>query len=229
SLPGLSRGLIANRVSYQFGFRGPSLAVDTAQSSSLAAVHLACESLLSGATGLALAGGVHLNLVPEGALAFARAGAFSPDGRCYTFDARANGFVRGEGGGMVVLKRLADAVADGDPISCVLLGSALNNDGGGPGLTVPDGHAQEALLRQAYAQAEIEPGRVRYVELHGTGTRVGDPIEAAALGSVFGQERDAAEPLLVGSVKTNIGHLDGASGVIGLIKAALSLRHAAIP
>ncbi|ADI03794.1 modular polyketide synthase [Streptomyces bingchenggensis BCW-1] len=229
SLPGLSRGLIANRVSYQFGFRGPSLAVDTAQSSSLAAVHLACESLLSGATGLALAGGVHLNLVPEGALAFARAGAFSPDGRCYTFDARANGFVRGEGGGIVVLKRLADAVADGDPISCVLLGSALNNDGGGPGLTVPDGDAQEALLRQAYAQAEIEPGRVRYVELHGTGTRVGDPIEAAALGSVFGQERDDAEPLLVGSVKTNIGHLDGASGVVGLIKVALSLRHAAIP
>ncbi|MES4907285.1 MULTISPECIES: SDR family NAD(P)-dependent oxidoreductase [unclassified Streptomyces] len=229
SLPGLSRGLIANRVSYQFGFRGPSLAVDTAQSSSLAAVHLACESLLSGATGLALAGGVHLNLVPEGALAFARAGAFSPDGRCYTFDARANGFVRGEGGGIVVLKRLADAVADGDPISCVLLGSALNNDGGGPGLTVPDGDAQEALLRQAYARAGVEPGRVRYVELHGTGTRVGDPIEAAALGSVFGQGRDAAEPLLVGSVKTNIGHLDGASGVIGLIKVALSLRHAAIP
>ncbi|WP_433381558.1 SDR family NAD(P)-dependent oxidoreductase [Streptosporangium sp. CA-115845] len=224
---GLSRAAIANRVSYRFGFRGPSLTVDTAQSSSLAAVHLACESLLAGTTSLAVAGGVHLNLVPEGALAFARAGALSPDGRCYTFDARANGFVRGEGGGVVVLKRLEDALADGDPVSAVLLGSALNNDGGGPGLTVPDGDAQEDLLRQAYARAGVEPGRVGYVELHGTGTKVGDPVEAGALGAVLGRDRD--RPLLVGSVKTNIGHLEGAAGIAGLLKVVLSLGHETLP
>ncbi|WP_407653727.1 SDR family NAD(P)-dependent oxidoreductase [Actinoplanes oblitus] len=229
SLAGLSRGLIANRVSYRFGLRGPSLTVDTAQSSSLVAVHLACESLRSGAAGLALAGGVHLNLVPDGTLAFARARALSPDGRCHTFDARANGFVRGEGGGVVVLKRLADAVADGDRIACVLLAGAVNNDGGGPGLTVPDAAAQETLLREAYDRAGADPARVHYVELHGTGTRVGDPVEAAALGAVFGAGRAGDEPLLVGSVKTNIGHLDGASGVIGLIKVALALRHGTVP
>nr|APD71701.1 type I polyketide synthase 7 [Streptomyces sp.] len=229
SLAGLSRGVIANRVSYQLGLRGPSLTVDAAQSSSLVAVHLACESLLSGATTLALAGGVHLNLTPQSTLAFARAGALSPDGRCYTFDARANGTVRGEGGGMVVLKRLSDALADGDPVHCVLLGSAVNNDGGGAGLTVPDGEAQRELLHSVYARAGAEPARVRYVELHGTGTRAGDPIEAAALGAVLGQGRPDREPLLVGSVKTNIGHLDGAAGVIGLIKVALSLRHGVLP
>ncbi len=229
SMAGLSRGVIANRVSYQLGLRGPSLTVDAAQSSSLVAVHLACESLLSGAATLALAGGVHLNLAPEGALAFARAGALSPDGRCYAFDARANGTVRGEGGGMVVLKRLSDAVADGDTVHCVLLGGAVNNDGGGEGLTVPDGEAQQELLHSAYAQAATDAARVRYVELHGTGTRAGDPIEAAALGAVLGQDRPDAEPLLVGSVKTNIGHLDGAAGVIGLIKVALSVRNGILP
>ncbi|MEU1133259.1 SDR family NAD(P)-dependent oxidoreductase [Streptomyces sp. NPDC005900] len=229
SMAGLSRGVIANRVSYQLGLRGPSLTVDAAQSSSLVAVHLACESLLSGAATLALAGGVHLNLAPEGTLAFARAGALSPDGRCYAFDARANGTVRGEGGGMVVLKRLSDAVADGDTVHCVLLGSAVNNDGGGEGLTVPDGEAQRELLHSAYAQAATDAARVRYVELHGTGTRAGDPIEAAALGAVLGQDRPDAEPLLVGSVKTNIGHLDGAAGVIGLIKVALSVRNGILP
>ncbi|WP_388580636.1 SDR family NAD(P)-dependent oxidoreductase [Streptomyces sp. NPDC006784] len=232
SLAGLSRGAIANRISYQLGLRGPSLTVDAAQSSSLVAVHLACESLLSGATGLALAGGVHLNLTPASTLAFARAGALSPDGRCYVFDARANGTVRGEGGGIVVLKRLADAVADGDRVHCVLLGSAVNNDGGGAGFTVPDGDAQRALLHDACDRAEVDPGEVRYVELHGTGTKAGDPVEAAALGTVFGRDRpDALDgpPLAVGSVKTNIGHLDGAAGVVGLIKVALSLGHRTLP
>ncbi|MFF8812311.1 type I polyketide synthase [Streptomyces pactum] len=229
SLAGLSRGVIANRISHQLGLHGPSVTVDTAQSSSLVAVHMACESLLSGAAGLALAGGVHLNLVPESTLALARAGALSPDCRSYTFDARANGFVRGEGAGVVVLKRLADAVADGDPIHCVLLGGAVNHDGDGQALTVPDSDAQQALLREAYARSGVEPGRVRYVELHGTGTRAGDPVEAGALGSVFGPSRDAAEPLLVGSVKTNIGHLDAAAGVIGLIKVALSVKHGVLP
>ncbi|UQA90601.1 type I polyketide synthase [Streptomyces halobius] len=229
SLAGLSRGVIANRVSHTFGFHGPSLAVDTGQSSSLVAVHMACESLLSGAARLALAGGAHLNLVPQSTLAFARAGALSPDGRSHTFDARANGFVRGEGAGMVVLKRLQDAIADGDPISCVLLGGAVNHDGDDQALTVPSSQAQQTLLRQAYARAGVDPGHVRYVELHGTGTRVGDPIEASALGSVLGPGRDSGQPLLVGSVKTNIGHLDAAAGVIGLIKVALSIQHGALP
>jgi acyl transferase domain-containing protein len=229
SLAGLSRGLIANRVSHRFGFHGPSLAVDTAQSSSLVAVHLAVESLQVGTTRLALAGGVHLNLVPESTLALARAGALSPDGRSFTFDARANGFVRGEGAGIVVLKRLEDAVADGDPVYCLLLGGAVNHDGDGQALTVPDGEAQRALLREAYARAGVDPGQVQYVELHGTGTRAGDPVEASALGSVLGAGRDAGRPLLVGSVKTNIGHLDAAAGVAGLIKVALSIRHGVLP
>ncbi|MFH8371042.1 type I polyketide synthase [Streptomyces sp. NPDC018031] len=229
SLAGLSRGVIANRISHQLGFHGPSVTVDTAQSSSLVAVHMACESLVSGETRLALAGGVHLNLVSEGTLALARAGALSPDCRSYTFDARANGFVRGEGAGVVVLKRLEDAVADGDPVYCVLLGGAMNHDGDGQALTVPDGDAQQALLREAYARAGVRPEEVQYVELHGTGTRAGDPVEAGALGSVFGPAREAGRPLLVGSVKTNIGHLDAAAGVIGLIKVALSMKHGELP
>lgn len=229
SLTGLWRGVIANRVSHRFGFHGPSVTVDTAQSSSLVAVYLASQSLLSGDARIALAGGVHLNLMPESTLAFARAGALSPDGISYTFDARANGFVRGEGAGVVVLKRLDDAVADGDPIYCVLLGGAVNHDGDGQALTVPDAAAQQAALAQAYARAGVAPGEVGYVELHGTGTRAGDPVEARALGAVFGAGRDADRPLLVGSVKTNIGHLDAAAGVAGLIKVALSLRHGVLP
>ncbi|MBL1101983.1 type I polyketide synthase [Streptomyces coffeae] len=228
SIAGLSRGLIANRVSQQLGLHGPSLTVDTAQSSSLVAVHMAGESLRSGAARLALAGGVHLNLVPESTIAFARSGALSPDCRSHTFDARANGFVRGEGAGVVVLKRLADAVADGDDVYCVLLGGAVNHDGPGA-LTVPSAEAQSALLREAYREAGVAPGRVGYVELHGTGTRAGDPVEASALAAVFGEGRDAARPLLVGSVKTNIGHLDAAAGVLGLIKVALSMRHGLLP
>ncbi|MFF3685002.1 type I polyketide synthase [Streptomyces sp. NPDC002187] len=228
SIAGLSRGLIANRVSHQLGLHGPSLTVDTAQSSSLVAVHMACESLRSGAARLALAGGVHLNLAPESTIAFARSGALSPDCRSHTFDARANGFVRGEGAGVVVLKRLADAVADGDDVYCVLLGSAVNHDGPGA-LTVPSAEAQSALLREACRAAGVAPAQVRYVELHGTGTRAGDPVEASALAEVYGEGRDAAQPLLVGSVKTNIGHLDAAAGVLGLIKTALSVRHGLLP
>ncbi|MBL1099164.1 type I polyketide synthase [Streptomyces coffeae] len=229
SLAGLSRGLISNRISHQLGFHGPSMTVDTAQSSSLVAVHMACQSLLSGATGLALAGGVHLNLVPDSTLALARAGALSPDCRSYTFDARANGFVRGEGAGVIVLKRLEDAVADGDRVYCVLLGGAVNHDGDGQALTVPDSHAQQALLREAHTRAGVTPEQVGYVELHGTGTRAGDPVEAGALGSVFAGSRPSDDPLLVGSVKTNIGHLDGASGVVGLIKVGLSMSHGVLP
>ncbi|QNP65824.1 type I polyketide synthase [Streptomyces genisteinicus] len=228
AVAGLSRGLIANRVSHQLGLHGPSLTVDTAQSSSLVAVHMACESLRSGAARLALAGGVHLNLAPESTIAFARAGALSPDCRSHTFDARANGFVRGEGAGVVVLKRLADAVADGDDVHCVLLGGAVNHDGPGA-LTVPSAEAQTALLRAACRDAGVDPAEVRYVELHGTGTRAGDPVEASALAAVHGEHREAGRPLLVGSVKTNIGHLDAAAGVLGLIKAALAVRHGVLP
>ncbi|MFH8371760.1 type I polyketide synthase [Streptomyces sp. NPDC018031] len=226
---GLQRGLIANRVSYVCGLRGPSLTVDTGQSSSLTAVHLACRSLLTGESRIALAGGVGLNLDAAGEREAAAFGGLSPDGRCHTFDARANGFVRGEGGGIVVLKPLTAALAAGDRIHAVIDGGAVNNDGGGAGLTVPDREAQEELLRLAYRNAGVDPARVGYVELHGTGTPVGDPVEAAALGAVLGAVRDPEHPLPVGSVKTNLGHLEGAAGISGLIKAVLAVRHGELP
>ncbi|MFF4255935.1 type I polyketide synthase [Streptomyces sp. NPDC001663] len=224
TITGVTRGIIANRISYLLGLRGPSLVVDTAQSSALAAVHLACESLRRGESTVALAGGVNLNLTPEGHEVAGRFGALSPEGRAYTFDARANGYVRGEGGGFVVLKPLRDALADGDPVQAVLLGGALGNDGGGENLTAPSRAGQAEVIRRAYRDAGVEPGSVRFVELHGTGTPVGDPVEAAALGEVLGTGRAAEDPLLVGSVKTNIGHLEGAAGIAGLLKAVLCLR-----
>ncbi|MFC4036675.1 type I polyketide synthase, partial [Streptomyces polygonati] len=227
---GLQRGIIANRVSYALRLGGPSLAVDSAQSSSLVAVHLACESLRRGESTLALAGGVNLALAMENAVTAAALGGLSPDGRCYTFDARANGYVRGEGGGLVVLKPLARALADGDPVHCVIRGGAVNNDAGGPGLTAPSPQAQQEVIRQACARAGTDPAEVQYVELHGTGTKVGDPVEAAALGAALGNSRAAgAPPLHVGSAKTNIGHLEGAAGIAGLVKAALSIRHRQLP
>ncbi|MGW2025273.1 beta-ketoacyl synthase N-terminal-like domain-containing protein, partial [Streptomyces decoyicus] len=222
---GLNRGLIANRLSYHLGLRGPSMTLDTAQSSSLVAVQSACDSLRRGDCDTALAGGVHLNLAPESTLAMARFGALSPSGRCHTFDARADGFVRGEGGGLVVLKPLSRARADGDHVHCVIRGGAVNNDGGGPGLTTPDAAAQEEVLRLACARAGIHPGDLGYVELHGTGTRVGDPIEAASLGAAFGTDPRRSAPLPVGSVKTNIGHLEGAAGIAGLLKVVLCVEH----
>jgi acyl transferase domain-containing protein len=188
------------------------MTVDTGQSSSLVAVYLAAQSLLSGETDLALAGGVQLNLDSARAVAFAEFGGISPDGRCHTFDARANGVVRGEGGGVVVLKRLTDALADGDPVHAVIHGGAVNNDGSTAALAVPDADGQCAVLTSAYTRAGVDPARVRYVELHGTGTRRGDPVEAAALGAAVGRHRPAGDPLLVGSVKTNIGHLEAAAG-----------------
>ncbi|MFJ6604587.1 type I polyketide synthase [Streptomyces lydicus] len=223
TLTGLQRGVIANRISYALGLNGPSLVVDTGQSSSLAAVHLACASLRVGESDLALAGGVNLILAPESTLALERAGTLSADGRCFTFDARANGYVRGEGGGVVVLKLLEAAVRDGDRIHAVIRGSALNNDGATETLPTPGRASQERVLRAACADAGVEPGTVRYVELHGSGTRVGDPIEAAALGATLGSARTQDAPLLVGSVKTNIGHLEGAAGIAGFIKAVLCL------
>ncbi|MFG2608530.1 type I polyketide synthase, partial [Streptomyces sp. NPDC048514] len=229
SLTGLQRSIIANRISYVLGLRGPSMVVDTGQSSSLVAVHMACDSLRRGESHIALAGGVNINIAPESFAGASKFGALSPDGRCYTFDARANGYVRGEGGALVVLKPLSRALADGDRIHCLIQGSAMNNDGGGLSLTTPDPAGQEEVLREAYRVSGVHPAEVQYVELHGTGTKVGDPVEAAALGAVIGAGRPAGGPLRVGSAKTNVGHLEGAAGITGLLKAVLSIRHRQLP
>jgi myxalamid-type polyketide synthase MxaE and MxaD len=226
---GNAMSIAANRISYVFDFRGPSLAIDTACSSSLVAVHLACCSLRNHESTLALAGGVNLILSPAIAIGFTKAGAMAPDGRCKAFDARANGYVRSEGAGIIVLKLLSKARADGDPIYAVIRGSAVNQDGRSNGLMAPNPLAQEAVLREAYRQAGISPDKVQYVEAHGTGTLLGDPIEAKALGAVLGLERPPERLCALGSVKTNLGHLEAAAGIAGLIKVALALRHREIP
>ena len=226
---GNALSIAANRVSYHFDFRGPSVAIDTACSSSLVAVHLACCSLRNGESTLALAGGVNLILSPAIAIGFTKAGAMAPDGRCKAFDARANGYVRGEGAGVVVLKPLYRALSDGDSIHAVIRGSAVNQDGRSNGLMAPSRLAQEAVLREAYRQSAVSPGSVQYVEAHGTGTLLGDPIEAQALGTVLGVDRPPGRPCALGSVKTNLGHLEAAAGVAGLIKVVLALRHREIP
>ncbi|MFG2601835.1 type I polyketide synthase, partial [Streptomyces sp. NPDC048462] len=229
SAAGLHRAMTANRLSYHLGLRGPSMAVDTAQSSSLVAVHLACEGLLRGESDLAVVAGVNLILSGHSTATMELMGALSPDGRCHTFDARANGYVRGEGGVCVVLKPLRQALSDGDRVHCVVKGGAINNDGGGPSLTTPHQDAQEAVLREAYERAGVRPEDVSYVELHGTGTRAGDPVEAAALGAVLGTARTPGAPLAVGSAKTNVGHLEGAAGIVGFLKAALAVREGELP
>ncbi|MEV4008516.1 type I polyketide synthase, partial [Actinomadura sp. NPDC049753] len=229
TLTGTRRGFISGRVSHVFGLRGPSVTVDTAQSSSLVAVYQAAQSLRDGDCELAVAGGVQVNLAPESHEALRELGALSPDGHCRPFDADANGFVRGEGGGAVVLKPLDAALRDGDRVHCVVLGGAVNNDGATPGLTAPSAEAQEEVLRLACDRAGVDPGAVRYVELHGTGTRRGDPVEAAALGRVLGAARPPEEPLLVGSVKSNIGHLEAAAGIAGLVKTAAALSRGRLP
>jgi myxalamid-type polyketide synthase MxaB len=223
---GGSHAAAAGRLSYFLGVRGPSLAVDTACSSSLVTAHLAMMSLRSGESDLALASGVNLNFSAEVFISLCKARMLSPDGRCKAFDASANGYVRGEGCGVVVLKRLSDALADGDHIHALLRGSAVNHNGRSSGLTVPSGPAQQEVIRTALRNAGIEPSEIGYLEAHGTGTAVGDPIEAGALGAVFaGRET----PLLIGSVKTNCGHLEWAAGVCGLVKVILSMQHAVIP
>ncbi|MES2946432.1 MAG: SDR family NAD(P)-dependent oxidoreductase, partial [Pseudomonadota bacterium] len=229
SATGRDTGIIANRVSYLLGLTGPSMTVNTACSSSLVAVHLACRSLRSGESTTAFAGGVNLILTPDSTVAMTKFGAMAPDGRSKAFDARANGYVRGEGAGIVLLKPLSRALADGDPILALVRGSAVNNDGPSNGLTAPSPDAQRAVLRDACDDANMDPGLIDYVEAHGTGTMLGDPIEAASLGLVLGQARDLARPLLVGSVKTNIGHLEAAAGITGMIKTVLALGHRAIP
>jgi acyl transferase domain-containing protein len=219
----------ANRLSYALDLHGPSMAIDTACSSSLVAVHLACRSLRDGESTLAIAGGVNVILSPALGLNFSKATLMAADGRCKTFDAAADGYVRGEGAGVVVLKPLSQALTDGDQIYAVLRGSATNHDGRTNGLTAPSRHAQEAVLTEAYRHAGLSPGTVQYVEAHGTGTALGDTIEANALGSVLAEGRTPDSRCLIGSVKTNIGHLEAAAGMAGLIKTALALHHREIP
>ncbi len=226
---GTALSVASGRLAYTFGFQGPSMAVDTACSSSLVAVHLACQSLRAGECDMALAAGVNLILTPKGTILECRARMLSPEGHCKTFDAAADGYARGEGCGVVVLKRLSDAVAAGDNILAVVKGSAVNQDGRSSSLTVPNGPAQQAVIRKALQNAGLRPEQVSYVEAHGTGTALGDPIELKALGAVFGADRPADQPLLVGSVKTNLGHLESASGMAGFIKLVLALQHEEIP
>ncbi len=218
---------IPNRLSYQLDLRGTSLAIDTACSSSLVAVHLACQELRQGRSELSIVGGVNLILSDEVDAAHTMGLPLSPDGRCHTFDARANGYVRGEGCGVVVLKRLSDALADDDRIWAVIAGSASNQDGRTNGVAAPNGLAQELVIRQAIADADVTAKSIDFVESHGTGTALGDPVEMEALTRVYGDER--VSQCMVGAVKSNIGHLEAASGVAGLIKAALCLHHESIP
>jgi acyl transferase domain-containing protein/acyl carrier protein/phospholipid N-methyltransferase len=226
---GTALSVVSGRLSYILGLTGPSMAVDTACSSSLVTVHLACQSLRTRESDLALAGGVNVLLIPETTISATKARMLSPDGRCKTFDESANGYVRGEGCGIVVLKRLSDAIADRDNIIGVIRGLAVNQDGSSGGLTVPSGPSQQKVIRQALANAGIDANAVSYIEAHGTGTSLGDPIEIASLGAVFGKDRPEDHPLVVGSVKTNIGHLESAAGIAGLIKILLCLQHEEIP
>lgn len=227
---GSGRYATSGRLSYTLGLHGPSLTLDTACSSSLVAVHLAVQSIRSGESDLALAGGVNIILQPQISIAYSQSLMMAPDGRCKFGDAAGDGYVRSEGAGVILLKPLARAQADGDRIYAVVRGSAVNNDGHGSGsLGTPSQAGQEDLLRTAYLDAGVSPGSVGYVEAHGTGTRVGDPVELGALGAVLGEGRAAGAQCAVGSVKSNFGHTEGAAGIAGLIKAALALRHGAIP
>lgn len=225
---GNSHSVAAGRLSFLLGVTGPSIAVDAACASSLVAVHLACQSLRQGECNQALAGGVNRIITPEASINFSKAKMLAADGRCRTFDASASGFARAEGGGVVVLKRLRDAEAAGDTIQGLILGSAVNHDGRTSGLTVPNGPAQQAVIRQALQVSRVTPGEIGYVETHGTGTALGDPIEVGALGEVFG-DRPNDSPLILGAVKTNLGHLEAAAGMAGLIKTALALQKQEIP
>jgi acyl transferase domain-containing protein/acyl carrier protein len=225
---GTAHSVVPGRVSYVLDLRGPSVAVDSACSASLLAVHQACQSLRAGECDMALGGGVNVVVSPYPSIAFSQfPGMVSVDGRCKTFDAAANGYVRGEGCGIVVLKRLSDAVRDGDRVLALLRGAAVNQDGRSSGVTAPNGAAQRDVLRRALEASGVEPREVSYIEAHGTGTTLGDPIEVDALAEVYGREEGT--PLYLGSSKTNIGHLEAASGIAGLIKVVLSLQRGAIP
>src|SRR5213595_4112641 len=226
---GSAHSIAANRISYCLNLRGPSVAMDTACSSALTALHTACEHIWAGRGNTALAGGVTVMITPGGFIGFSQASMLSPDGRCAAFDAAANGFVRGEGAGMVLLKRLSRAIEDGDPIQGVILGTSINQDGHTNGLFLPSPEAQTRLMRDACRDAGIAPEAIGFVEAHGTGTAVGDPIEAHALAEALCGNRSADAPLPIGSIKTNLGHLETAAGVAGLVKAMLVLKHRQIP
>lgn len=227
---GVSLTAIANRISYVYNLKGPSITLDTACSSSLVGVHLACQSIWSGESSQALAGGVNLILRPESSIMMSKGGFLSPDGYCKSFDSRANGYVRSEGCGVILLKPLSQAEQDGDSIYAVIRGSAVNSDGfTEEGFTVPSYDAQVEMLTAAYRDAGVAPEQVAYVEAHGTGTPVGDPIETKAFGTVFGGKRAAVDPCLIGSVKSNIGHLEAAAGIAGMMKLTLALQHKQIP
>ena len=228
-ITGNTNNAAAGRLAYTFGFHGPCLAIDTACSSSLAALHQGCQSLRNDECDQALAGGVNLILSPIATIALSKARVLAPDGRCKAFAAAADGMGRAEGCGVLVLKRLSDAQADGDNILALIRGSAINQDGASSGLTVPNGPAQQAVIRSALQSARLSPDQISYVEAHGTGTALGDPIEMGALGAVFGPQRPPGGPLVVGSVKTNIGHAEAAAGIAGVIKTILALQHAEIP
>ncbi|NJL23250.1 MAG: type I polyketide synthase, partial [Leptolyngbyaceae cyanobacterium SM1_3_5] len=224
---GNTRSIAVGRLSYTLGLQGATMQLDTTCSSSLLAVHLACQSLRSGESNLALAGGVSLMIAPEPTIGFCKLKALSPDGRSKTFDASADGYGRGEGCGIVVLKRLSDAIAHQDNILAIVRGSAVNHDGQSNGLTAPNGEAQATVIRQAIAAANLDPSDIQYVETHGTGTALGDPIEVLALAKALGGDR--VHPLRIGSVKTNIGHLEAAAGAASLIKVVLAMQHRQIP
>ena len=226
-MTGSTLSILANRISYVFDLRGPSLAIDTACSSSLVALHQACEAIRGERISSAVVGGVNLLLAPYPFIGFSRASMLSRHGRCFAFDERADGYVRGEGGGVVILKPLEEALADGDSIRAVILASGVNSDGRTIGLSLPSESAQASLLRSVYSRAAVAPDRLAFFEMHGTGTAAGDPIEAAAVGRSLGQRR--SDPLPIGSVKTNIGHLEPASGMAGLLKAALALDRGIVP
>ncbi len=226
---GSALSVAANRLSYFYDLRGPSVAVDTACSSSLVAVHLAVQSLRQGECSLAIAGGVNLILTPTITVNFSMGGGTSPDGRCKAFDRSANGMVRSEGVGLVILKPLERALADGDPIYAIIRGSAVNQDGASNGIAAPNREAQEDVLRAACRSARVEPGDLQYIEAHGTGTPLGDPIEARAIGHVVGAAQPPGEVCRIGSVKSNLGHLEAAAGVASLIKVALSMKHRQLP
>ena len=228
-ITGNALNVIAGRVAFALGLEGPAMAVDTACSASLVAVHQACQALHSGDCDLALAGGVNVLVSPASIVATSRARMLAADGRCKTFDAAANGYARSEGCGILVLKRLSDAERDGDQICAVIRGSAVNQDGASSGLTVPNGGAQQRLIAATLARAGLVGGDVDYLEAHGTGTSLGDPIEVQAAAAAYGAGRDPNRPLLIGSVKTNIGHLESAAGIAGLIKVVLSLQHEVLP
>ena len=226
---GSTLSIASNRISYLFDFKGPAVSVDTACSSALVAINLACESIWSGEASMALAGGVNALLTPDASIGFSKATMLSPTGQCFAFDDRANGYVRGEGAGIFTIKKLADAERDGDRVYCVIRAAIINQDGHTSSMTVPGVETQAKMLEDALAKSGIQPKQVRYMEAHGTGTPVGDPIETRALGIVLSRGRDEGDYCLIGSVKTNVGHLESGSGVAGLAKAALVLYHDQVP